>query len=112
MVGIALATTVLVSMAATTPSSPATPAETTEAITTIRSGLEPAALLARSPWEVRISGKHREENDRNKAASAALATTVALALGHVVMSGQPGQGVTRRVPRAWAQRAPPVFQHI
>ncbi len=112
LLGIVLATAVLGSATEARLSSTVTPAETNEAITSIRSGLEPAVFLTRLQSGGRFSAKHREANDREQVAFAALATVVALALGHVVMTSQPRQQPTRRVRRAWAQRAPPVHQHI
>ncbi len=110
LVGMALAAAVLVSANGVGPSSPARQAESGEAITAIRSGLEPAAFLAKHDSRIRISGKHREGSGRDRFALGVLATAAVLALCHVVTAGQAWPGPTLRVRRAWAQRAPPLFR--
>ena len=112
LAGIAVAATVLASSTGARPTSAVTSAGTDEAITTIRSGSEPAVFLARLQSGVRLSGKHRDGPHRDQLALAALATVVTLVLGQVVMVGALWRVPTPRARRAWVQRAPPEHQHI
>ena len=111
MVGIAVAAGILASAAGARPSLPITPADANQAITAMQAGLEPEAFLARPQSLARFSAKQSEGSGRNQVALAALVTVAALAVGHLGLPVQPWQGATRRVRRAWAQRAPPGFQH-
>ncbi len=110
LVGIAVAATILAFATVGRPSSPVTPAEANEAITAIRSGLEPAAVPAKPLAGLRISARHHGGNGPDQVVLAALAMMLVLALGQVVMGDQRWQGPRRPVHRAWTERAPPFFQ--
>ena len=111
LVGIAVAATVLASATGARSSSPVTPADTSNEITAIRSGLEPAAFLARVQPGIRFSAKHRDGDGSEQVAVTALATVGTLALGQAAVATQRRSALRRQVHHAWAQRAPPSFQH-
>ena len=111
LAGIAVAATVLASATVARPSSPVTPADANKAITAIRPGLEPAAFLARVQPGIRFSAKHRDGDGSEQVAVTALATVGTLALGQAAVATQRRSALRRQVHHAWAQRAPPSFQH-